>query len=225
MTTIVTSAADQAYTDIKTKILDGELSGGAMVSEGAIADELGMSRTPVREAFLRLQVEGWMRLYPKRGALVVEVQPHEREDVIEARILIETDAVSRVRSDALRFTHLESELADLIEQQRATLAAGDLAAFTVADAAFHVAIVQAGGNRLLTDFYLTLRDRQQRMTSRSLWRRGDRAEAVIAEHAALSELVAAGDADGFRDSLVAHLRTTHRELLANDLTGSAANIA
>ena len=64
------SAADAAYAKVKERILDGDLAGGTMVSEGTIADELGMSRTPVREAFLRLQVEGWMRLYPKRGALI-----------------------------------------------------------------------------------------------------------------------------------------------------------
>lgn len=73
-----------------------------MVSEGSIAESLGMSRTPVREAFEPVQAEGWMRLYPKRGALIAEAQPHELEDVVDARVLIETDSVRRVGRDSER---------------------------------------------------------------------------------------------------------------------------
>ncbi|WP_223286039.1 GntR family transcriptional regulator [Kocuria atrinae] len=62
-----TNAAERAYAHAKARILTGELD-GELLSEGIVADELGVSRTPVREAFLRLQAEGLMRLYPKRGA-------------------------------------------------------------------------------------------------------------------------------------------------------------
>ncbi|NKS66646.1 GntR family transcriptional regulator, partial [Rhodococcus hoagii] len=54
-------------------ILSGALPGGELISEGEIASRMGSSRTPVREAFLRLEAEGWMRLYPKRGALIVPI--------------------------------------------------------------------------------------------------------------------------------------------------------
>ena len=67
-----------------------------MVSEGDVAGELAMSRTPVREAFLRLAAEGWLRLFPKRGALVVPVAPGEAEAVVDARLLLESHAVDLV---------------------------------------------------------------------------------------------------------------------------------
>ena len=78
------AAAETAYQHTKRHILTGGLPAGTMLSEGEIAGQLGLSRTPVREAFLRLETEGWLRLYPKRGALVVPVAPGEAEAVVEA---------------------------------------------------------------------------------------------------------------------------------------------
>lgn len=185
-----------------------------MVSEGSIADRLGMSRTPIREAFLRLQAEGWMRLYPKRGALVVEVHPRELEDILEARVVVESAAVRRFERSEIHLAQLRRDLLEQIALQRSTHAAGDLGAFTAADAAFHWLIVKAGGNALLADFYATLRERQQRMTARSLWRRDDIAATVIAEHERLTDLIAVGDADAFTAALDTHVRGTHRQLLS-----------
>ncbi|WP_133753246.1 GntR family transcriptional regulator [Naumannella halotolerans] len=208
------SSADTAYAHLKEAILDGELLGGTMVSEGSIADRLSMSRTPIREAFLRLQAEGWMRLYPKRGALVVEVHPHELEDILEARVVVESAAVRRFERSEVSLAQLRSDLLEQIALQRSTHATGDLGAFTAADAAFHWLIVKAGGNALLADFFATLRERQQRMTARSLWRRDDIAATVIAEHERLTDLIAMGDADAFAAALDTHVRGTHRQLLS-----------
>lgn len=76
--------------------MSGVLPGGELVSEGEIATRMGVSRTPVREAFLRLQVEGWMRLFPKKGALVVALAQNEAEHVVSARKLVETGSVKTV---------------------------------------------------------------------------------------------------------------------------------
>lgn len=208
------SAADTAYAYLKEAILDAELLGGTMVSEGSIADRLSMSRTPIREAFLRLQAEGWMRLYPKRGALVVEVRPNELEDILEARVIVETAAVRRLDQNEAVLAQLRSDLLEQIALQRNAHEAGDLGAFAAADAAFHWLIVKAGGNTLLADFFASLRERQQRMTARSLWRRDDIAATVIAEHERLTDLIANGEPDAFAAALEAHVRGTHRQLLS-----------
>lgn len=208
------SAADAAYAKVKERILDGDLAGGTMVSEGTIADELGMSRTPVREAFLRLQVEGWMRLYPKRGALIREVTPGELDDVVEARILIETDAVRRLVRDSDRVQDVVDDLTDILDEQRRAYEASDLPRLADADTAFHARIVAAGGNALLSEFFATLRDRQRRMLARSLWRRDDRAEQVLADHDLLVRLIADGETAAFEVALGRHIRKTHRELLS-----------
>ncbi len=83
------AAKDRALDYVKSQVLTGAFPGGELISEGEVASALGMSRTPVREAFLRLEAEGLLRLYPQRGALVVPVSSEEARAVIEARLLLE----------------------------------------------------------------------------------------------------------------------------------------
>jgi len=70
---VALSATERVYGHTKSRVLDGTFPGGSLITEGEISEAVGVSRTPVREAFLRLQAEGLLRLYPKRGALVVPV--------------------------------------------------------------------------------------------------------------------------------------------------------
>ena len=90
------AAKDRALDYVKNQVLTGAFPGGELISEGEVAAALGMSRTPVREAFLRLEAEGLLRLYPQRGALVVPVSSEESRSVIEARLLLEQFAAGKV---------------------------------------------------------------------------------------------------------------------------------
>src|SRR3978361_408636 len=87
------SGAERAYQHLKQRILSREYAGGSLRTEGEGGHAVGVSRTPVREAMLRLSTEGLLRLYPKRGALVVSVTADEVKDTLEARELLETHAV------------------------------------------------------------------------------------------------------------------------------------
>jgi DNA-binding GntR family transcriptional regulator len=180
-----------------------------MVSEGDVAGELAMSRTPVREAFLRLSAEGWLRLFPQRGALVVPVAPGEAEAVVEARLLLESHAVDVVVASGAARDRLAAQLQALVDEQRAALAAGDMEAYATHDAAFHLAVVAAGGNPLLTDFSVTLRERQRRMVALSVGERRERAQGFVAGHEGLLEAIEGGDAGAFRERLREHLREAH----------------
>lgn len=201
------SSAERAYLEVKERILSGGLSGGELISEGEVAGELGMSRTPVREAFLRLETEGWMKLYPKRGALVTPVPPHETEHVAQARYVVETAAV-RTLASADR-TVLIAELEASLARQRELAESADLERFAVVDTDFHRAYVVAAGNPLLTGFYDSLRERQRRMNSVALHRRSIDIERIIAQHERLTRLIEAGDADGFATTLADHFSGVH----------------
>ncbi|WP_431887484.1 GntR family transcriptional regulator [Nocardiopsis alba] len=203
------SSAGQAYTVVRDRILDGEYEGGTMLSEGRIATELGMSRTPVREAFLQLQAEGWMRLYPKRGALVRPVPPHESREVLEARRMIETTAVETVCASAGGSERLVRRLREVIDEQRRAWEENDLAAFSRADVEFHREVVAAGGNSILQGFHRLLQDRHRRMTTQSISDDATRAERVLAQHTELARLIAEGDAEGFARATVEHLDDIH----------------
>lgn len=200
------SATEQAYRHVKRLLLDGSLPGGSMTSEGEIADQLGVSRTPVREAFLRLEAEGLLRLYPKRGALVVPIAPGEVDDVLDARLLVETHAAqSVVRLPDAELATLVALLRDLVTAQEAALADEDAAEYAILDARFHQEIVAAGGNDLLTTFSVSLRERQQRMIAHSMrWDPG-RSAAFVAGHRALVDALEARDTRTYRRRMHRHL--------------------
>src|SRR3712207_2902524 len=121
------AAKDRAYAYVKERILDNAFPGGELLSEGEVAEALEMSRTPVREAFLLLEAEGLMRLYPKRGALVVPVSPGEVRDLMDTRTLIERVAARRVARDAGGRDRVAQELQDLLDRQQEALDRDDVA--------------------------------------------------------------------------------------------------
>jgi DNA-binding GntR family transcriptional regulator len=198
------TATDRAYAFTKDRILDGRLAGGELVSEGDVAAAVGVSRTPVREAFLKLEAEGLLRLYPKRGALVVPVSAAEVEQVIETRALVERFAVERIgRASPELATTLEAT----IEAQERAAAAGDAQAFVDADREFHRLLVTATRNDILVSLHDSLRDRQTRMGLAALSRDGARLQTIMTEHRALLGALRAGDPDAGA-ILARHLEAT-----------------
>lgn len=184
------SAAERVYQRLKRDILEQYHAGGALLTEGEIAEATGVSRTPVRAALLRLEAEGLVALYPKRGALVLPVSAQEVEDVIEARRLVETHTAARAW---LRRAALGDMLVPLLEAMRSAHGDGDAAAFMLADRAFHAACVDAGGNRILTELYQRLRDRQMRIGIASMRLEPERMTRALADHAALLEALRGND--------------------------------
>ncbi|MEH0108891.1 GntR family transcriptional regulator [Tersicoccus sp. MR15.9] len=200
------TAADRAYAVIRERILDGTLAGGALVSEGEFAADLQLSRTPVREAFLRLQAEGWMTLYPKRGALVRPVSPDEDREVLEARLLVETAAVHTASAASDDAAALAEDLTGILERQRDALNTRDAEAFARADVDFHQRVAASGNNGILTAFYGTLQDRQRRMTATTVHRYDGAPHLLLEQHEALTRAIADRDPDAFAALLRRHVR-------------------
>ena len=182
--------ADRAYEFAKTRILDGRYPGGEVLSEGAVADEVGISRTPVREAFVRLQTEGLLRLYPKRGALVVPVSPEEVEHVMDTRLLVERHAIERVIRREIRVTESTHHALTI---QAALAATGEVDQFVEADREFHRIFVAAAGNPILLQLHDSLRDRQSRMGVTAIARDAGRLTEILDEHKQLVDAVIAHD--------------------------------
>lgn len=199
------TATERAYAYAKDRILDGRLAGGVLISEGEVAAGVGVSRTPVREAFLRLQADGLLRLYPKRGALVVPVSAAEVESVMETRVLVERFALDKVIASGVDLGRLPAQA---IVRQEAFAARGDMVAVVEADREFHRIFVAAAGNPIILALHDSLRDRQRRMNLSALARDAHRLEQILAEHRALADAVAARDAPRARVTIDAHLRTT-----------------
>jgi DNA-binding GntR family transcriptional regulator len=199
------TSKDRAYAYTKQRVLDASYAGGDLLTEGEVADALGMSRTPVREAFLRLEGEGLLRLYPKRGALVVPVSAQEVEAVMETRVLVERFAVEKA---IVREADVAGAMRDAIDRQEEHADAGDLDGFVAADRAFHTVLVAAAGNQIVLDLYDSLRDRQQRMGMTALRREPRRLGQILDEHRELVDAIAAGEVERSLELLDAHLRGT-----------------
>lgn len=197
------------YDEVKELILSCDLPGGELISEGEIAQRCEVSRTPVREAFLRLSAEGWMRLYPKRGALIVPVGEREARDVLEARLLVEGHAVRGLTEVPGSAEALVARLKENLERHRAA-DPGD-AEFARADAEFHRLIVAAGGNGLLDAFFASLGERHRRMTAAVVDRDRELVARILSDHAELIETIAAGDTDRFDRLLFDHLSGVHAQ--------------
>jgi DNA-binding GntR family transcriptional regulator len=211
------TAADRAYAHTKERILDGAYEEGQLIGEGEVSDAVGVSRTPVREAFLRLEAEGMLRLFPKRGALVVPISAADVEDVMETRLLIERFAIRRAVELEL---DLDDQLLAAIAAQEQHAAAKDIVAFVDADREFHRIFVAATGNAIVLQMHDSLRDQQNRMGLAALSRSEDRTARILKEHRAIVNAVTEGDPAAAENLIEAHLEETHRLLRRASLSKS-----
>jgi DNA-binding GntR family transcriptional regulator len=197
------NAAQRAYDFAKWAILNAVYPAGEVITVSALAGEIGMSRTPVREALLRLEAEGLVRVEPGRGAVVASFSAQEVEDVLEARILVENYTAAR------SFENREKFLPDLLrvhEETKRRRREQDTAGFTAADRLFHEIIVDGADNTVLSEMYRSLRERQTLFTSTMVRGRADRMEAAIAEHERIIEKLQGEDEDAFIEVVNSHLQ-------------------
>ncbi|MEU5399562.1 GntR family transcriptional regulator [Streptomyces sp. NPDC005963] len=195
-------AAERVYIHVKQAVLDRRYEGGTLLTEGELADAVGVSRTPVREALLKLEVEGLIKLYPKKGALVLAVSAQEIADVVETRLLVEEHAARKAVPSS---PQLLDRLAELLEQQKRQGEDGDLAAVAATDRAFHAEIVRNGGNEILSRLYDQLRDRQLRMGVAVMHAHPDRIAKNVTEHGEILDALRAGDPDLAADLVRRHV--------------------
>ncbi|WP_212913969.1 GntR family transcriptional regulator [Streptomyces sp. TS71-3] len=198
-------AAERAYLYTKDLILRGELSGGQLISEGRICGELGLSRTPVHEAFLRLGTERLLALSSRKGAVVLPVAPQEARNVLEMREAIESTAARRLITDGGPAQEVLSRLRANLEQQEGYAGTADVEAFVEADEEFHSGVVAASGNPIAVHFFGLLRDRQQRLRHQLLGIRPGHLAVVLDDHRHLVDRLEALDADGYAGMLATHV--------------------
>lgn len=198
-----------AYGYVKDLVTRTPSDDSRFVTEGEIAAELAISRTPVREALRKLQAERLLELVPNKGAFIPPLPDRIVREVMESRTLVETFCAHRARS---RGGDLDETLAELLAEQRRLTA--DVDAFIDCDRRFHSAIVQASGHEVFREFYVSLQDRQMRMGVRAVLARADRAEHVIGEHERIADALKLGDPAAVRDAIEDHITATLRTIEA-----------
>jgi DNA-binding GntR family transcriptional regulator len=184
------NAAEAVYMTLREAILHGVLPSGAPLSEIPLADVFGRSRTPIREAILRLESEKLAERVPRRGLVVARIT---REEVLEVYVVRETldglaaqlAAVSISPPDLDRLVWLNDRL-------RAAVQAGDSKAMTQLNIEFHEAICNASRNTLLQEFMRRIHEWVHRFADTTMALPGRGMEAV-SEHEALIEALRARD--------------------------------
>ena len=200
------SSAERAIAHIRKAIIDGTFPGESMLSESRLASQLGMSRTPVRTALARLQDEGWIRIYPKSGALVRALSPEDVADIVDARVVLETSGVTRATPEVR--ARLAADLLPAIQEQRKVLSAGDMRRFVELSVEFHGAFLEVGANPYLIDLGERLSDRQRQMLFARQDAMRSRSDHIIDEHQHLLDCLRDDDPARFDHVLRAHLSDT-----------------
>jgi DNA-binding GntR family transcriptional regulator len=182
---------------IKHGILTGELKPGQALVEAELAEQLEVSKTPVREALKTLAGSGLVIMSPYKGAAVREVDQAHARGVYDMRLLLEPAAAAR-STTAGRIGHGAEEALERADR------AADTADRSLANRAFHRALYSGCGNPLLVKSLDELRD-QTALLSSAAWSRAPSWRQEAAEHRAILRAAGAGDAELVRDLMRSHI--------------------
>lgn len=192
--------ADRIFEELKWRILRFELKPGERLLEDEMAREWRTSRTPIREACRRLAQAGLIRIIPRRGYYVREINLAEVEELYEVRIALETFAISlavgRERGD--NWASLEetwSKIPDPLPPPEAMLGL---------DEGFHKAIAEAGGNKALVEYLDSIGERIRAIRAKD-FNDPERIRLTYLEHARILDLIAGGDVAGAGAALRDHI--------------------
>ena len=186
------NSTQQAYEALRHKIIESELAPGSYLLEQELALMLGVSRTPIREAAIRLQGEGLVEIVPRHGVRIVPTSVTDISDIYQVLISLESTAAGLVAS---RADVDLSPLEDACRQMTDALQAQDMQAWAVADEAFHEALIQLGGNARLAQIVTNCRDQVHRVRRFTQQMRPHPQPAKsIAEHYQIIDAMRRGDA-------------------------------
>ena len=215
MNTVVRATlAEQAYRELRSRILAGQLASGDRLLPEELATQLGISPTPIKEALLRLEADGLAMSSLRRGTTVRQLAERDLVDIYDARIILELEAINRVCVRGRVAPDLLASLGESVAQhreyaQRDTL--DDLATALGFDRAFHHTLVTATGNGLIADWHLRILRQTHTVFVFTL---GNYAQSVD-EHVAILEALKAGNRAAARDLLRRHLLRSQENSLKN----------
>lgn len=192
---------DNAYERLKTEILNGQLPPGFQAPEPDIATRLGMSRTPVREALIRLEADGLVGLVPRRGAKVLPISLQDICEIYEILSALEALAAGTACGKASDETLAQIE--DVLTSADAALERQDIEAWAIADDRFHRLIAKASGNLRLEAEIEGFLDQVYRANT-VLLRLNKAPASNAADHRKMLEAIREGDTDSAAETARVH---------------------
>jgi len=201
---------ERAYAEIRSRVLSGELNAGTPLSEYQLADELELSRTPVREAVKRLEREGLLQSIPNRGTFVAELTVRDVSEIYQVREQLEGFA-ARVAAEKM-----SDEGVKRLEEEIITLnklaSEGQLIEVVNSDIRLHKQIIASTQNSRLIELLGTLDDQMHRV--RALFPQSSQwLEATLAGHANIVNAIKARDGEKAEKAMKAHLRSAREHAI------------
>jgi DNA-binding GntR family transcriptional regulator len=203
---------EDAYARIKEEIRSNRMSCGFQATEPEIALRLGMSRTPVREALIRLESEGLIEIIPRRGIRVLPININDMKEIYEILAALEPDVAGNIAAKNLTKEQLRP-LEEAAEKMEDALERDDLDTWADADDRFHHYMLELNGNRRLREFVLTLNDQAHRTRIVTL-RLRDTPDKSNREHREILEHIRNGNAEKAREAFRAHRTRAAQELIS-----------
>jgi DNA-binding GntR family transcriptional regulator len=197
-----TSATDAAARELRALILSDQLPAGSLLHQGDLAKQLGVSRTPLREALQRLNAEGLVRMDPHRGALVARPTVHELRQIYELQMILESAAA---RAAAGNVT--PEGLVVVEEALRRHNQSPDGVSWVESNISFHGAIYAIADRPLMLEMIGMLRNRARLYVNLLAHSPEGRARADR-EHVQMCDALGRGDADGMAHLVRQHLQRT-----------------
>lgn len=208
--TVGLSKRDIAYDYLREQIVFCELKPGDFIDEKQITEQLGCSRTPVREAINKLVDENLVRIFPRKGIVVSEISLKDLEDMIESRLLIEPYLIHQA------FTRLDHESLTAfrrqLEQKGSNTGATVDSVEDDFDYSFHMYFAKKSGNQFLISMMTTLLALSQRTRVFLPWS-SERIVESVAEHLNIIDCVLNGDESGAITAVQQHLKHSHEGYL------------
>ncbi len=203
---------DRAYGTLKDSILRGEFGPGTFLSERQLSGLMAMSKTPIRAAVERLELEGFLTVSPQQGIVVREISLAEIADQFEIRSALETFVA---RTLAGRLTPEQAERVQRnLEAQRATLEGADVERSVTLDTEFHLMFCEFLGNGEILRVMHRLRDTMHRTIRKVNEHNAPRLRESLEEHASIVEAILAGDAAAASARMESHLEYGKQRLLS-----------
>lgn len=204
------SLASQVFTLLKELIISLQLRPGQMISEKEVAEALNASKTPVREAMIRLQGIGLVKIVPKSGTYVTPIQVNRYIEACFARQQLEIGAVRRAAVQQNWSTSLKMQ--SILQKQVQALEAGQDEEFFQLDQALHQTFFDAAG---VSGVSTLIRDSQAEVNRMRYLKRLHnirREGAVIEEHQAIVAAIRSGSADEAEAAMIRHIGPLEREV-------------
>ena len=210
---------DVVFNTLRQAILKGELKPGERLMELSLADKLGVSRTPVREAMRKLEQEGLVVMIPRRGAQVAGISEKDLNDVLEVRIALENIAIEKA------CTHMSEEVMSQLylasRKFEKTITEGNLVHLAEADEAFHEIIYQASDNARLIQILGNMREQFYRYRVEYLKEEQTR-EQLLQENQELMHAIRNRDVRKAQEIAYLHLENQRKAIIAS-LSGQTAS--